>query len=188
MTQISLLKSTFYGNQYAESEFLTLCQAVESYHRDIQGGQYIAQSTYDKDVYPVLVGVIPTTLESSFKASLQTRLKYANEFSLRKRLTLLIQQHSYILDKRIKTTDGLASQIADARNYLTHYTTEEKPPHPYPLNFYSTVLRSILTVSILAQMGFSSRKIVELSERCEQLDAIKYSAPPSLWPQDATKA
>jgi hypothetical protein len=188
LTQISLLKSTFCGNQYAESEFLTLCQAVESYHRNIQGGQYIAQETYDKDVFPVLTNAIPTTLEASFKQSIKTKLKYANEFSLRKRLTQLIGQHSYIFDKRIQTTDGLASKIVDARNYFTHYTQDAKQVQPYPLNFYSTVLRSILTVSILAQMGFSSRKIVELSERCEQLDAIKYSAPPSLWPQDATKA
>lgn len=82
----NLYFGTLYNTRmYLENHFLSLIQAIESFHRRIYGGKYLPDEDY-KEVYDTLVTAIPEDVESELKDRLMEYLKYGNEFSLRKRL------------------------------------------------------------------------------------------------------
>lgn len=120
-----------YRSTYPENEFLNLTQAIESFHRRIYGGEYIPENTYLNGLYKILTDAIPQDISADFRSSLQKgKLRYAHEYSLRKRIFLLCQHISenlrvnFLNDK--KAQSDYAERIADTRNYLTHYSPELK--------------------------------------------------------------
>ena len=122
-----LFFGTFYNpGMYLQFHFLSLMQALESFHRVTKGGKYLQ----DKEWEPyrnILTASVPKDLHPDFKASLKSRIRYGNEYSLRKRMKELVNT----LDKA--TIDVLAPSpnyfsgiIVDTRNYFTHYDDELK--------------------------------------------------------------
>jgi|GEM_PF-4413704 len=75
---------------YIHSKILTLAQALESYHRVLYGGYYLDNDAY-KPYKDKLTGQIDQNLEKSHRDSLKSRIKYGNEYSLRKRITLIVE-------------------------------------------------------------------------------------------------
>jgi hypothetical protein len=90
-----LFFATLYNpNLYLEGQFLNYVQALEAYHRRCGrfGGKYQSDEDY-KTLYEKFVAVIPQDLCNDFKLSLKKgKLKYANEYSLRKRLKDLFME------------------------------------------------------------------------------------------------
>jgi ApeA N-terminal domain 1 len=90
-----LFFSTLYNpHLYLEGQFLNYVQALEAYHRRCGrfGGKYQSDEDY-KTLYEKFVAIIPQELSDDFKTSLKKgKLKYANEYSLRKRLKDLIME------------------------------------------------------------------------------------------------
>jgi hypothetical protein len=79
--------SGIYTHTYPEFEFISLAQAIETYHRQIYGGKYQPDDKYLKGLYKTLVAAIPNEVASDFKVSLKKgKLRYANEYSFRKRI------------------------------------------------------------------------------------------------------
>jgi len=85
-TPFALYKSAIYSEKNIETKFLLLSQAVESYHRRFWNGSYLSESEFQSQVLETLHKAIPAQLDRSFKESLKNRLKYSNEYSLRKRI------------------------------------------------------------------------------------------------------
>jgi len=71
---------------------------------------------------------IPDNINADFKKSLQARLRYGNEFSLRTRLREVIRRIKNILDFEFVTSgkkrDEFINKVVDTRNYWTHYSQE----------------------------------------------------------------
>ncbi len=176
-TPVALLNSVEVGEGYIESNLLTLCQAIESLHRNLEGGTYVSRAKYDAEVRMPLTAAIPDQLPKSFRDSLKTRFLYMNEFSLRKRLAVLINMNSNVLSKYIKNYKSLASEIADARNYFTHYPPDAKRPSYGKIQLHITILKVILHSFLLTQMGFSAKKIEGILGGCHRLEHIRYGAP-----------
>lgn len=110
----------------AEFAFLALIQALEAFHRAIGEDEYVSDSAYAPTL-DALVGAIPPTVPQDLRSALKARLKYGNEYSLRKRLNRLLT----------RIPDGLLSIITEAdsrfihrvvatRNYLTHRDESQK--------------------------------------------------------------
>jgi hypothetical protein len=73
---------------FSENKFLNFAQALETFYSRLDGREYLPESDY-KEVYQELVRAIPDLpVEgyAEFKSSLIQRLKYINEFSLRRKL------------------------------------------------------------------------------------------------------
>lgn len=159
---------TLYNRRmYLQQRFLSLSQAVESYHRRTLQGKYQSDEDYLRGLYPEFVKCIPTGLEEGFKESLQRRMKYLNEFSLRKRLTELFKKHEDVLFRKIGTTNKLIDDVVNTRNFLTHYDIDLdlKAKSGEELYILCEKLKFILEVSFLFEIALPPQKIKDLVSR-----------------------
>jgi hypothetical protein len=113
--------SYYNPTMYMEFIFLALMQSLESFHRCAYGGKYLSDDEW-KEHGAKIVQAIPNDLESSFKESLRNRIKYGNEYSLRKRMNDLFMTLNEKIRSSISPSPGyFTGRLVDARNYFTHY-------------------------------------------------------------------
>jgi hypothetical protein len=175
-----LLFSVVYNpDLYLVNAFLMLTQAVETYHRRQIGGSYQTDEVYRQGLYQRFVEVIPSDLDKSFKQSLKEgKLKFANEYSLRKRLADLMDRLSSsipigFLGSR-REVSSFITKVCVTRNYLTHYTPElkKRSAQDQELRAITRRLRAVLEMCLLKETGFdydTIRRIVSTRSRYRYL-------------------
>lgn len=125
---IGLYTSNLFGPaQFLEFRFLALIQGLEGYHRRrYPDGKYISDSAYETVIQP-WISKMPQALGTDHRASLQNRVKFGNEYSLRKRLNGLLKalsiDHQSLITNGYRPSD-FVDTVVNTRNYLTHYTDE----------------------------------------------------------------
>ena len=170
----NLYFSTLYNPQvYSELKFLTLAQAVETYHRRVFGGKYQSDEQYLEGLYRTLVSALPADLEKDFRDSLKNgKLRYANEYSFRKRLELLTANVAetvlltFIVDGNRQKE--FAQKVSDTRNYLTHYSPELKDQSAGTGKEYFELtdkLKVIIEICLLQELGFEVDTIQQLIKK-----------------------
>jgi hypothetical protein len=150
---------------YLDSQFLSLTQAIESYHQRVYGKKYVSKETYEI-MYDVLVNAIPEKTESRLKDRLREYLKYGNEFSLRTRIKEILNSYEELIGLFIKDEEKFVNDVVETRNYLTHYDKDKKPPSPVE-NYEELFqliknLRTIVEICLLKESGFSLEEIKAL--------------------------
>jgi len=171
----NLYFGTFYNpRMFLEHRFLSLAQAVESYHQRVFGGEYLPDEEY-KPVYEALVKAIPSWIVEDFRSSLKKRLKYGNEYSLRKRLKEIFDKYSDILSRFIENKENFIERVVDTRNYLTHWREglKEHAAQGEELYHLTQKLKMILEICLLAELGFNSEEIKDLFLKKHQREAIQ---------------
>lgn len=166
----------FYNREmYLQQRFLNLSQALESYHRRILQGKYQSDEEYLKGLYEGFMRSIPNNLDRDFKTSLTNKMKFLNEFSLRKRLSDLKQKYTEILSLLIRNIDKFVEDTVNTRNFLTHYdlSLESKAKSGEELYILCEKLKFFLEVCFLFELGLSSAKVKALVEKCESYRDIK---------------
>jgi len=156
---------TFYNqSMYISSRFLSLAQALEVFHRRAIGGRYMSDEAFGI-AYNTLVRAIPNSSSEDFRKSLKNRLRFANEFSLRRKLRDLVDRVwddclCHFLGDRVQFIDT----VVNTRNYLTHYATElqEKAIRGVELHGLNERLRLILLTLLLTEIGMELDHIGEL--------------------------
>ena len=146
---------------YREYHFLSLIQAIESFHRRRYGGEYLADEDY-KEIHDVLVNAIPCGVKNDFKNSLENKLKYGNEFSLRKRLKEIFNEYqNEIPGLFIQNKGAFIKKVVDTRNYLTHYDKDLKERVASGIDIFHLTheLKMLLEICFLIELGFSSEEI-----------------------------
>ena len=101
-------------------------QAIETFNRQVFSEKYIEQEEYDDKSQKIKTN-IPTEFPSDLRDALKSRIKYGNEYSLRKRIKGLFE--SVDQQTRLLVTEDYKSfigKIVDTRNYFTHYDYELK--------------------------------------------------------------
>jgi len=152
---------TLYNSaMYVQHEFLSLIQALETYHRRIYGGEYVDGESF-QPIYQSMEGAIPSGVESDFKDSLKAKLKYGNEFSLRKRLKQITDKHAILIGYLINNSSEFITQIVDTRNYLTHYSTEleSRAKKGYELYVLSQKIKFLIEICFLTELGLAEENI-----------------------------
>lgn len=109
-----------------ETMFLTYSQALEAFIRknDNFDKFYMSFDEYDriKDEFYDCMGNMK--LDRDYRRSLKSRIKYGNEYSLRKRLKMLINylgEYELINVLNDKYHGKFINYVVDTRNYYTHY-------------------------------------------------------------------
>lgn len=149
---------------YPHLHFLSLMQALETYHRHVSDGKYLPETEYET-VRESLVSAIPVGTPTPLRDALKSRIKYGNEFSLRKRLNELFaglsDSNKELIAPNIAT---FISNVVDTRNYLTHYTDELKAQALEDVDLFNANLRLniLLTVLLLKELGIEEGLITEL--------------------------
>ncbi len=148
---------------YLKHRFLSLIQAIESFHQRIYGGEYLLDENYKK-VYDTLVNAIPNGVKTDFKEILENKLKYGNELSLRKRLKEIFDKYQEILNVFIENKNTFIEKVVDTRNYQTHHDKDLKERYASGKELYNLTqkLKILLEICLLIELGFSSEEIKDL--------------------------
>ncbi len=151
---------------YLEHRFLSLIQAIESFHQRIYGGEYLSNKEY-KEIYNALVNAIPDGVRSDLKDRLKEYLKYGNEFSLRKRLKEIFDKYQEILNGFIGDKDAFIEKVVATRHYHTHHDEDLKQHAASGEVLYRLTqkLEMLLVICLLTELGFNSKEIKDLFSR-----------------------
>ncbi len=114
--------------------------------------------------------VIPQDVDNGFRQSLiEGKLKFANEYSLRKRLLELIDRIApnvpvgFLASK--EGTREFISKVCDTRNYLTHYSPElqyRAATQASELGKVARQLGVLVEICFLVEIGFGFNAIREM--------------------------
>lgn len=164
---IELLFSTLKEEDAASQpyEFLSRVQATEGILRPLMGGEYVSGAEFNR-VRDALVSAIPADTDSSLRQALKDRLRFANEWSLRRRLKegltgLTKDIQSMILDTE-RIGDFVGSTV-EGRNFWTHYDVNEKAVR-LTITDASIAASRLLTFAVavlLREMGVPEPEIFE---------------------------
>jgi len=157
-----LFFGTFYNpGMYLQFQFLSLMQALESFHRVTKGGKYLSNDDW-KPFRATLSNAISPELNSGHRESLKRRIQYGNEYSLRKRIGELLESLNEKTISRLSPTDKyFTGVIVDTRNYLTHYDDELKDVALKNADLYwaNQRLKIFISLLLLKEIGVQEELI-----------------------------
>jgi hypothetical protein len=144
-----LVNSLWQPKQFLDSHFLSIIQALEGLHRRDNPGFYVPDDVYEK-VGSALEKAIPAGTDNSLRQALKEKLKWGNEFSLRRRLRELVNSlPPQIVAPVCKPVEDLPNELADARNAIAHCVVTPNPcPDDY-LNCLAIQARNLLRALVL---------------------------------------
>jgi hypothetical protein len=159
----NLFFATQFNHQlYLEVSFLHYVQALETYHRQQFGGKFQEDKEYKKGLYQLFKDVIPDNIDEDFKSSLLTgALKYAHQYSLRKRLKELFTEIGVGFFSESERVNSFIDDVSNTRNYLTHYppALKEKAASGKELYKLTEQLACIIGMCLLYESGLSWEEI-----------------------------
>lgn len=167
------------SKNYSIDSFLTLMQAIEYYHRTTFLGKYIEKEEDFDKIKKHFLKNIPSELDRSFKESLKSKIKYFNEYSQRIRFRELVEclntEFDNIVSNSIPNITDLINKIVDTRNYFTHHDDSllSEILKDKDLIYAIIVLKYILELSLLRDIGISSKKLNLLLTRTEKYSIVK---------------
>ena len=180
-----LFFGTFYNpGMYLQFQFLSLIQAIESFHRVTKGGKYLSDESW-QPYRENLANQIPVELDSGHRESLKSRIRYGNEYSLRKRLgELLLTIDEKTLSVLSPSKKYFTGTIVDTRNYFTHYDDELKDSSLKGADLYwaNQRLRIFLTILLLKEIEIEENVILASMKENSKISQIfnkRQNAEPS---------
>jgi len=147
---------------YLQHKFLSLVQAIESYHRRTMRNYELPEDEHQKRITEILDSV-----PSNYRKWLEWKFKYSNEPPLRQRLEDILEVCSEVLDEFIDDKSLFVDKTVDTRNYLTHYDPElkERSAEGEELHRLTQKLKRLLEICLLKELGFNSDDIESLISR-----------------------
>lgn len=158
--------SLYNKRMHVNTQLLTLMQALEAYHRKTSEDKYLPEEEYE-EFYEEFVDQLPEDLPQDFRSHLiHGTLRYANEYSLRKRLLDIVNKHEPVFDNLDVVSKERISETVNTRHYLTHYDEDiEVETGGEEIWNQIQILRIIVETVLLSEIGLSKGKIVETIEQ-----------------------
>jgi hypothetical protein len=159
---------------YAEDEFLSLIYAVETYHRRTRQGKYLAEPAID-EVRQALTNAIPPSVPDDLRTSLIQKLKYINEFSLRRRIKEVLNLLPNVFSIFIEDFDAFIDVIVNTRNYFTHHdaTLETRSLKGKELYAATHKLDAIVQICFLLELGFSEESMTKIVQNRQPFSGLR---------------
>jgi len=144
-----LLSQTQYNTEmYEETRFLSLMQAIETFHRRTEQGQFWESAKYD-EWCQIVPQTFPDDMPADLRERLKTYLRYGNEYSLRKRLKLLFNSLGKFRENIECNVPDFVNLIVNTRNYLTHYEATDEPIIKGLLNYHAVNERLVRLLKLV---------------------------------------
>jgi hypothetical protein len=139
-------------------QFLALVQALEAYHRRRFRGLYVDDNDFEA-VQRSLRDSLPSRLDDDFRRSLKGRFRYLNEYTLRRRLSEIIDSLSCYLEEFID--NQFSDIVTDIRNSITHNSSEvdSRANIDGEIPFYNSRLFAVLAALSLKKLSIDSNLI-----------------------------
>jgi len=143
-------------------QLLLLAQALEAFHRNVIGGEYLSKEEYEP-TRKTLVGAIPASIKGDHRSSLDSRLKFGNELSLRTRLRQLFEPLDDNVFSNLNTDrKAFIGDLVEARNDFTHWVQEREQARPNGAHL-ENLLKSALALTqliVLRHLGVGVDRVV----------------------------
>ncbi len=157
-----LLGNLHEPSPFLQYRFLAHTQAAESFHRVRSDGRHVPAGEYE-GYRSEMCDAIPTGMPKPLKDAIKAKLKYGNEYSLRKRLKLLLRGLSGETRRWLAPKeDAFVAGVVDTRNYLTHYdpALKVKALDGEGLSRLDAQLQKLILVLLLKDLGVDEAKVV----------------------------
>lgn len=143
-------------HMYLEQKFLSLVQALESYHRRTMQNYELPEDEHKERIHKI-VDAIP----QEHKKWLSRKLKYSNEPDLQRRLRELLNTHSVAAFDLKGNRESFIEKAVATRNYLIHYDPklEEKAAKGEDLHKLTRRIQFLVESCLLKELGFSSDEV-----------------------------
>lgn len=146
-----------------EIYFLTIVQAIETFHRRFIGGRKRPDEEWLK-----IKNEIQEVLPDEYKTLVSEALQHNNEPNLRTRLKYLLKLIPknilclFHLDNK-SNCSSFINDIVNLRNYYTHYDPESRPStNNKELIEFAYKIRGLLIFVILLQLGLNKEDVSEI--------------------------
>jgi hypothetical protein len=159
----------FQRGAYIHQRFLSLAQALESYHRRTIGGKHISEEDFGVLLAQLtdVVNGAGDGITRDARASFINKLKYFNEVSLRRRLKDLLRNLAGLDALLIRNSSRFVDRVVDTRNYYTHYdaASEAGAVPEQDLYLLCSQMQFLLELCFLRELGLSDSTIDALVQR-----------------------
>ena len=161
---LALFSSATAARGFLEERFLAATQALETFHRRTAQGEFMPAEEYDNGILPQMLAAIPSKVVGDHRSALERRLRYGNEYSLRRRLKDLLRLHGSAIELLFDAKASVADEIVDMRNSLTHLPPDVdfETINKDKLFFLTHLCLTLLELLLLGVLGFSQAQILEL--------------------------
>ncbi|XZE55889.1 HEPN domain-containing protein [Planctomycetaceae bacterium SH139] len=156
---------------YLDQDFLQLAQAIEVFSRVARGGKYLPEDEYQQ-VADQLVDAIPENTESSLRQSLKSRIRFGNEFSLRKRIAELLRGLDEETTRLLTTSPkDFVARVVDTRNYLVHLDDASRGNPFTEEELFQAMqrLRALLMMLLMLELKFTESDVRRIVGRSSLL-------------------
>ena len=155
-------------SMYIHTQFLTLARVLEAYHRWMYGGRYMSPEEY-KPIRDRLKKAIPADITDEHRKSLEDRISFGYEYTLRERLNHLLSEvlvrYSKTLDLLIPDREDFVKRVKNTRNDLTHIIEgSEKKPTTDTNEQYVLIqkMKWVMFLCFFVELGLPSETVHEL--------------------------
>lgn len=171
------LESLLMKSSSVNAGFLNMVHAVEAYHRSLGDEFYMDQTKFDAAIGE-FSSKIPEAIQGDHRESLKNRLKYGNEYSMRRRLSHMLERIPETFRIRIagETYSRFVQKVVATRNYFTHWDVESKGDafsDGKDILNATQRLRCLFIASILHDLGIADQTVE---------NSIKGHADFAFWP------
>jgi len=175
---IKPVKDLYFGTLYnprmfLENKFLNLTQALETYHSRIYKESYSINPKDFGEIFEKILEVIP----SKHKKYFEEKLKYTNEYSLRKRVKEIIKKSSSIVEFYLSNNrekKSFVNNVVNTRNYLIHYDEKlkNKVAKGEDLYWLNLKLKILVEIVLMKEIGIDSKYIINALKRNTEYQEI----------------
>ena len=141
------------SRMFLENRFLGLVQSMESFHR-----LTIAGTRLPEDEFRSRLQTLSTSVSPELAEWLRASMMYANEKTLRTRLTELVSQFPRLSAQVLGgSPHATVSRVVDTRNYLTHYDLATRDRAAVGTDLYRSIqqLTAFMHASLIVYLGFN---------------------------------
>lgn len=168
---LDLYFATLYGEatMYQHHQFLSLAQALESYHREVYDGRLLPDDAF-KAGRDAFAASLPPDLDPDIKTTALDKLN--NEVTLAARLAHLIAEAPRtVVERALPAPEEFASLVRRTRNYFTHYDKKLLKKVPQGVDLLNLVdrMRWLLEGLLLRRLGLPEDRVEVLLQRNERL-------------------
>lgn len=161
-TVFSLYFSTLYkSDTFLNLRFLSLVQAIESYHRRTSSNTEIDFKSHKKRLQDIYSNLSPKN-----KEWLEQKLRYSHEPSLRNRLKSIFAKYNDILAQLVNKSK-FVDDVVNTRNYNVHYDKElrDKSKRSSELIDICDVLKVMIELCFFTELGFTKTQYSSLIKK-----------------------
>lgn len=155
---------------FLQNRLLLLMQSLESYHREREGGRYLDEDDYE-EVEETLTEAIPGFVDQGLRDSLESRIEYGYQYSLRKRLDDCLEMlDDDLVNELFDNAGGFMDDVVQTRHYYTHYDEEIERLEPEELARNLPILEDFVSVLLLSDAGVPQELLVDRVDQVRQFN------------------